>query len=110
MCGALVCDSGSDDDEDSKTKDECYIPKPFPKDQFKPLEQTHILETLDVFTNEAKQIKFCDEEGHEIKFTSLNIIKFHYPPEPKVVQTAYHRLEDTLVWDKSLSLKEIKSG
>ena len=43
-----------------------YCPKPFLEDQFKPLEWTHVLATLDVCTNEATQIKFCDEEGHEI--------------------------------------------
>ena len=67
MCGALVSKSTLDDeDEDSKTEDECYILKPVLEDQFEPLEWTHGLATLDVCTNEATQIKFCEKEGYTI--------------------------------------------
>ena len=33
-----------------------YKPKPFPKDLFKPLKWTHILVTLDVYTNDITQM------------------------------------------------------
>ena len=37
MCGALVGNSGLDEDEDSKIEDECYISQPFSnKDQIEP--------------------------------------------------------------------------
>ena len=46
--------------------DDAYIPVPFPKDEFKPVEWRGILATLDICVNETTPIVFCDEEGYNI--------------------------------------------
>ena len=106
MCGAVVCNSNLGNDEDSNIEDECYILEAFLDYQFEPLEWTHLLATLEC-TNEAIQVKFCNEEGHGIQVTSLNMIKVHYPQELGVVQAAYHKLVKKFLCGIKLYWKEI---
>ena len=63
---------------------------------------------LDVCTNKVTQIKFCDEEGHDIQITTWNMIKVHYLEGSKVVLAAYHKLKEILAWDIALSKGEYK--
>ena len=68
MCGAS--------DTDSLLKEQCalnrdapndaYIPEPFSKEEFKPVEWRGILATLDVCANETTPIVFCDEQGYDV--------------------------------------------
>ena len=68
MCG--------DSDQGSLNENHCihhramdnkeYVPKPFPKNLFEPLEWTHVLATLDVCMNKITKTQFCDEEGNDI--------------------------------------------
>ena len=40
--------------------------KPFPEDEFKPIEWRGILATLDICVNETTPTVFCDEEGYNV--------------------------------------------
>ena len=51
-------------EEESESKD--YIPKPFPKHEFVPIEWDDVLATLDVCTNEVTPNISCDEMGHDL--------------------------------------------
>ena len=68
MCGAS--DQGSLHQEDCvlyrPIEDEAYMPEPFPEEEFEPLEWSHLLATLDVFTLEEIPTKFYDENGYDI--------------------------------------------
>ena len=43
--------------------EDAYIPEPFPKDEFEPIEWRGI---LDVCVNETTHIVFCNEEGYDV--------------------------------------------
>ena len=73
MCGASK--NGSQEEAQKRElSDKYYIPAPFPKDLFEPLEWSHILAMLDVCTNEAISTQFCDNKGYDLE--SMNTIIF----------------------------------
>ena len=65
---------------DRDEEDKEYVPDPFPKELFEPLEWMQMLVTIDTCTNETIPTKFVDEEGYDC--TPLWMIRTIRPDPP----------------------------
>ena len=96
-----INESGGESDASSLN----YIPKPFPKEEFKPHDWHDILATLDVCAN-VHASKHCDDEGYDLM--SMNMVNFVLMEEvdkiiPKVKRTP--RLDYSGSYDEEIILE-----
>ena len=82
------------------------IPKPFPKDEFVPLERTHILATLDVCPNKAISTHVWAKEGFDqIPICMIRVTRIEEEKQKKIPLKILED-EEISFQDKQSSKKE----